>query len=53
MRRRTLLTGGSSALLAAPAIAQDQRAGTLRFVLRGSLLHQLSPRERPGGFSLP
>jgi peptide/nickel transport system substrate-binding protein len=32
MRRRTLLTGGSAALLAAPAIAQDQRASTLRFV---------------------
>ena len=32
MRRRAMLTGGSAALLAAPAIGQKGRANTLRFV---------------------
>jgi len=42
MRRRTLLTGGSAAILAAPAIAQDQRASTLRFI-PGASLNVLDP----------
>ena len=37
MRRRTLLTSGSAALLSAPAIAQDHRASTLRFVPAANL----------------
>jgi peptide/nickel transport system substrate-binding protein len=37
MRRRTFLAGGSAAFLAAPAIAQDSRAGTLRFVPAANL----------------
>ena len=37
MRRRSLLAGGSAALLSTPAIAQDQRAKTLRFVPRAGL----------------
>ena len=37
MRRRSVLTGGSATLLAAPAIAKDQRAGTLRFVPAANL----------------
>jgi peptide/nickel transport system substrate-binding protein len=32
VRRRSLLTGGSATLLAAPAVAQDRRSHTLRFV---------------------
>jgi peptide/nickel transport system substrate-binding protein len=32
MRRRAMLTGGSAALLSTPAIGQDQRANTLRFI---------------------
>src|SRR5580658_296536 len=37
MRRRALLTGGSAALLAAPVIAEDQRAATLRLVPAANL----------------